>query len=220
MPEQRFVGVPEMLNFRQKCLKRIFDLSFAIPGIVLTSPFVAIATLLATFDTKECGIFSQSRIGRGGNSFSVYKIRSMRSSNSVATTITTSTDPRITKLGSILRRTKVDELVQLWNVVKGDMSLVGPRPDMAGWADCLDGDDRIILAVRPGITGPASIYFKDEEQLLSLVEDPVAYNKEIIWPKKVQLNRNYIENWTALSDIKILMQTIFYQSARPNDGRF
>jgi len=122
-------------------------------------------------------------------------------------TVTALDDPRITKVGRWLRRLKMDELPQLWNVLRGDMSLVGPRPDVKGFADELKDEDRIILTVKPGITGLATLEFKDEEALLAQHEDPIAYNREVIWPQKVQLNKQYVENYSFALDLKILFRT-------------
>ncbi len=126
-------------------------------------------------------------------------------SNNYTTTIN---DPRVTKIGRFLRKTKLDELPQLWNVLIGDMSLVGPRPDVPGYADKLKGEDRIVLTVRPGITGPASLYFKNEETLLAKQNDPKRYNDEVIWPQKVKINRNYILEYSFKKDLMYIFKTI------------
>ncbi|MCH8496630.1 MAG: sugar transferase, partial [Balneolales bacterium] len=131
----------------------------------------------------------------------------MQSPHDELSTVTTSTDVRISGIGRILRRAKIDELPQLWNVLKGDMSLVGPRPDVPGYADALTGDDRIVLSVRPGITGPASLFFRKEELLLSRVDNPVEYNDSVIWPEKVRINRRYVENYSFFGDLCWLFYT-------------
>lgn len=118
-------------------------------------------------------------------------------------------DKRVTFLGRFLRQYKLDELPQLFNVLIGDMSLVGPRPDVIGYADCLEGDERMILAVKPGITGPATLAFKNEESLLSDSSDPMLYNNEVIWPKKIRLNMNYVQNWSFKNDLVYIYKTIF-----------
>jgi lipopolysaccharide/colanic/teichoic acid biosynthesis glycosyltransferase len=123
--------------------------------------------------------------------------------------ITTTGDSRITGIGRILRSLKLDELPQLWNVFIGEMSFVGPRPDMPGYADQLQGDSRKILELSPGITGPASLYFKDEEKFLAGVKDPKEYNDTIIWPKKVRLNLEYYNNWSFWKDIGYIFVTLF-----------
>ncbi|MCP4298014.1 MAG: sugar transferase, partial [Proteobacteria bacterium] len=148
-------------------------------------------------------------VGRNGRIFQVVKIRTMRSIEGLDTTVTTVNDPRITPLGRFFRRTNIDELPQLFNVLLGHMSFVGPRPDVPGYADKLEGRDRIILSVRPGITGPATLQYRDEELLLSEVDDPESYNREVIFPEKVLLNREYVENYSFSSDIGYIMKTVF-----------
>jgi lipopolysaccharide/colanic/teichoic acid biosynthesis glycosyltransferase len=122
--------------------------------------------------------------------------------------VTTAGDSRITVSGRWLRRYKIDELPQLWNVLKGDMSLVGPRPDVEGYADRLEGDERIVLSVRPGITGPASLKYRNEEEILASVDDPVRYNDEVIWPDKVKMNMEYIREWSFGKDIGYIVATV------------
>jgi lipopolysaccharide/colanic/teichoic acid biosynthesis glycosyltransferase len=163
---------------------------------------------LATISTKKFGLYKQKRIGIKGKPFVMYKIRSMRISEDM-TLITLKNDHRITLFGQFLRQYKLDELPQLFNVFKGDMSLVGPRPDVAGYADALTGEDRIILDIRPGVTGPATLKYKNEEALLMEQEDPQAYNDLVIWRDKVEINKNYIENWSLIGDIHIILKTFF-----------
>lgn len=199
---------PRGLPLRSQVIKRLFDLSLAIPGLLLSTPVIVLAWLAATISTGANGFYIQQRIGRFGQPFPLFKIRSMRIDHSIQTTVTTGQDRRITRVGAILRRTKLDELPQLANVVLGHMSLVGPRPDVAGFADELQGDDRVILSVRPGITGPASLKFRDEEELLAEQSDPEQYNREVIWPGKVAINRDYVAKWTLADDMQILFQTV------------
>ena len=123
--------------------------------------------------------------------------------------ITLKDDARLSSVGKTLRKYHLDELPQLLNVLIGDMSIVGPRPDVAGYADLLQGDDRIILSVRPGITGPATLKFKNEDVLLSQQPDPKKYNDTIIWPEKVRLNKEYVKNWSFLGDLNFIFKTIF-----------
>jgi lipopolysaccharide/colanic/teichoic acid biosynthesis glycosyltransferase len=132
----------------------------------------------------------------------------MRNVPGVTTTVTSARDPRITRLGRFFRRTKLDELPQLINVLLGQMSFVGPRPDVPGFADQLNGADRLILAIRPGITGPATLAFRDEEVLLAAQADPERYNREVIYPEKVRLNRIYIEQYNLRKDLTYLIQTV------------
>lgn len=132
----------------------------------------------------------------------------MRTDTSFQTTVTTDKDPRITRLGRFLRKTKLDELPQLLHVFLGQMSFVGPRPDVPGFADRLEGKDRIILTVRPGITGPATLKYRNEEELLAGQNDFEAYNRNVIWPDKVRMNREYVENWSFWGDIELIKRTL------------
>ena len=133
----------------------------------------------------------------------------MKDISGYTTTVSTDLDPRITKIGRFWRKSKIDELPQLINVFLGEMSFVGPRPDVPGFADKLKGEDRIILSIKPGITGPASIHFKNEENLLAQQENPEHYNKTVIWPKKVALNKEYIKNYSIFKDVKYIYKTVF-----------
>ncbi len=198
----------EGLNRNQKVIKRLFDLFFAFIGLVLLFIPLLILIVLATISTGKFGLYSQNRIGLHGNSFVMYKIRSMIKGED-ASGITLKNDPRITPFGRFLRDLKLDELPQLWNVLIGDMSFVGPRPDVSGYADKLSGKDSIILCVRPGITGPATIKFKDEEAILAAQMDPIAYNDEVIWKEKIEINKKYIKNWSLKGDISYILRTIF-----------
>ncbi|MFC1581252.1 sugar transferase, partial [Thermodesulfobacteriota bacterium] len=187
---------------------RTLDVTGAAVGLLLTGWIILPAFIAASVDTRSNGFFIQKRVGRYGWVFRVVKIRTMRLSNDVDTTVTTARDPRITALGRFFRRTKIDELPQLLNVFMGDMSFVGPRPDVPGFADKLQGADRIILSLRPGITGPATLSYREEEVLLAQVEDPERYNNEVIFPEKVRLNREYIETYSFWSDIGFILKTL------------
>lgn len=197
------------LTLKNRILKRSFDIVFSFLGLIIICPIIIVAFVLATVDTRKNGFFTQVRIGRDNKPFKVIKIRTMRDMPSVHTTITTGTDPRITKLGSFFRKTKIDELPQLINVLLGHMSFVGPRPDVPGYADQLVGEDRIILSIRPGITGPATLEYRNEEEILAMQDDPETYNNEVIFPDKVRINREYIQNYSFLKDIKYIFQTVF-----------
>jgi lipopolysaccharide/colanic/teichoic acid biosynthesis glycosyltransferase len=189
--------------------KRGFDFVIAAIGLLLFWWIVLLAALISWIDTRECGIFSQVRVGRYGKPFKLYKIRTMTSSGGQDTTVTTIHDARITKVGRLFRRTKIDELPQLINVLIGQMSFVGPRPDVPGFADSLSGEARDILLLRPGITGPATLYYRDEENLLADVDDAEEYNRNVIYPHKVQLNLDYIRNYSMIGDIRYIFRTIF-----------
>lgn len=189
-------------------LKRSFDIVFAFIGLVVSSPLIALGWLAAALETRRNGFFTQERVGREGRIFRIVKLRSMRDDASNLGTVTAADDPRITRSGAFLRRTKIDELPQLWNVLVGDMSFVGPRPDVPGYADRLEGDDRIILTVRPGITGPATVKYRNEEELLSRQADAQRYNREVIWPDKVRINREYVRSRNFMTDLKYLFRTV------------
>ena len=176
--------------------------------LTLTSWLIALAWLAATIDTRANGFFTQERVGKHARRFRVIKLRTMRVDQATDSTVTIAGDQRITRLGRFFRRTKIDELPQLINVLKGEMSFVGPRPDVPGYADALEGEDRVVLAVRPGITGPATLKYRNEESLLSQAEDPEAYNREVIFPDKVRLNREYVRGWSFRKDLHYLKQTI------------
>ncbi len=195
------------LSLGQRALKRSFDIAFSGAVVVGLGPLVALAVVAATADTGQWGLFSQVRIGRDGRPFRVYKVRTMKASRTVTTTVTTGHDPRITPLGRFLRRSKIDELPQFVNVLLGQMSVVGPRPDVPGYADCLQGADRIVLAVRPGVTGPASVYFRDEEALLAQQPDPERYNVLVLWPAKVRINAAYVRHYRFAEDLRLVIDT-------------
>ena len=190
-------------------LKRSFDILFSLIGLLIFSWVIIINWLIAAIETKSNGFFTQKRVGKDGSLFTLIKIKTMKQISGFDTTVTTKNDIRITKWGHFFRRTKLDELPSLWNVLKGDMSLVGPRPDVPGYADKLTGDNRRILQLRPGITGPATLKYANEEQLLANVDDPVKYNDEVIFPDKVRINLEYLDNWSLWLDIKIIIRTIF-----------
>ncbi|MBZ0129626.1 MAG: sugar transferase [Rhodobacteraceae bacterium] len=192
---------------RDFAVKRAFDIVAAALGLAVLWPLIGVTWYLAGRDTGASGFFRQERIGRGGRRFHVIKLRTMRPVE--GTTVTTTADARITPLGARFRRYKLDELPQLWNVLIGNMSFVGPRPDVPGFLDRLEGEEREILQLRAGITGPASIRYRNEEEILAEVDDPERYNAEVIWPDKVRLNLEYLRNWSFRKDIKYILQTLF-----------
>jgi len=191
-------------------IKRLFDLALSSIGLIICIPLILIAWFLASVDTKSNGMFIQKRVGMHGKLFNVYKIKTMKPIAGVTTTVTQRLDPRITKLGFIFRKTKIDELPQLWNVFLGDMSFVGPRPDVPGYADRLVGEEKTILMIRPGITGPATLKYRNEEELLAQQSDPEIYNLKVIWPDKVKINLDYIRTWSLSNDIKYILKTVFH----------
>lgn len=192
-------------------IKYLFDKIAAFFGIILLSPFMLIIFIIHKIVMPDGKfLFKQERIGQYGKKFHIYKIRTMKSDcgNNIDF-VTTAKDERITPFGKFLRKTKIDEIVELINVLKGEMSLVGPRPDVSGYADMLQGEDRKILELRPGITGTASLKYINEEELLAKVDNPQQYNDEIIYPDKVRINLEYYHNRTFWGDIKIIFKTIF-----------
>jgi len=199
-----FNGLTEESNF----IKRSFDFIFSLLGLIFLWWLILIGWILARLSTGEAGFFIQNRIGQHGNIFRVIKLQTMKSSEEVTTTVTSSVDPRITKVGAFLRKTKIDELPQLINVLKGEMSFVGPRPDVPGFADELEGEDRVILTLKPGITGPATLFYKNEEEILANQLDPELYNKNVIFPTKVKMNKEYIKHYSLITDLKCILKTI------------
>ncbi len=197
-----------MLSSTERIKKRSFDIILSLVGIGLLWWLIILAWIIASIETKSNGLFMQKRIGREGKPFDVLKIKSMKPIVGVDTTVTTSGDSRITKSGMFFRKTKIDELPQLLNVLFGSMSFVGPRPDVPGFADRLEGEDRAILTMRPGITGPASLKYKDEEEILAKEKDPERYNREVIWPDKVAINKAYIKHWSLKKDIHYIIKTV------------
>ncbi|TXG37547.1 sugar transferase [Seonamhaeicola maritimus] len=181
-------------------LKRVFDICLSILGLIVLWWLIVLLAFIAFLDTRQKGIFNQIRVGKEGRLFNIYKIRTIKTNSK--------NSERISSLGKFLRKSKLDELPQLINVLIGDMSFVGPRPDLKGFANNLSGEDRIILTVRPGITGIASLYFRDEEATLNQKRNPEKYNRTVIWPKKVELNKAYIENYSFINDLRIILRTI------------
>jgi lipopolysaccharide/colanic/teichoic acid biosynthesis glycosyltransferase len=189
-------------------IKRIFDIIASFFGLVLLSPVLLIISLLIKVRMSGPVFFCQKRVGRHGKPFTIYKFRTMIV-NHGGNTISVSGENRITPLGVSLRKYKFDELPELWNVLKGDMSFVGPRPDMPEYATMLVGEERQILELRPGITGLASMKYANEEELLASVSDPKKYNDEVIWPDKVRINLEYIQDRSFIGDISIILKTLF-----------
>ncbi len=196
------------LNKIQSFSKRSFDIFVSLIGLIILGGLILLLWLLATISTKKNGLYGQVRVGKDGSLFKMYKLRTMRGAPNI-NHITVKGDSKITRVGQFMRFFKLDEMPQLYNVLIGEMSMVGPRPDVPGYADKLKGDDRIILSVKPGITGPATLKYRNEEEVLSKQIDPITYNNEVIWKDKVVINKEYVKNWTFLKDIKLIVQTIF-----------
>ena len=209
-------------------LKWIFDRSWALIGLLVLWPVLLIVAIL--IKVKMPGgpaIFKQKRVGRNGELFTMYKFRSMTVAHS-GSSVSVAGESRITPLGAKLRRYKLDELPELWNVLIGDMSFVGPRPDVPGYADALQGDDRRVLLLRPGITGPASLKYRDEEEMIAdfvdkckkekglcgvpdgLSDEQAAiwYNDNVIYPDKVRINLYYLDHYSFVKDFQMILCTI------------
>lgn len=197
-------------------LKWLFDKLASLFGLLFLSPVLLVVAILIKVKMPGPILFCQKRVGQYGKLFTVYKFRSMTvkaeasvaSRDSDATSIASTEQNRITPLGEKLRHYKLDELPELWNVLKGDMSFVGPRPDVPGYADQLQGEERDILKLKPGITGPASLKYRNEEELLASVDNPAQYNDEVIFPDKVKLNLYYLKHYSFIKDIQMIICTV------------
>ncbi len=187
-----------MLSFKQRVVKRVLDIFMSIIGIILFIIPIFILVILSTIINKEFGIFTQKRVGKEAKLFSIFKIKSMKIGG----------ENSISPFGKFIRKTKLDELPQLFNVIFGHMSVVGPRPDLEGYADLLKNEDKLILTVKPGLTSLATLKFSNEEELLKKQENSIKYNDEVLWPQKVELNKEYVKNYSLINDFKIIFKTI------------
>jgi len=184
---------------------RFFDIIFSVVGLLLLSPFFLIIYILIRCESKGGGFYCQQRVGKDGRMFGLYKFRSMRTGSDKKGLITVGGhDSRITRMGYFIRKYKIDELPQLWNVLKGDMSLVGPRPEVKKYVDLYTEEQRRVLSVRPGITDYASIEYVDENEILGKADNPDRVYVEEIMPAKIKLNMRYIENCSLKEYFKII----------------
>lgn len=183
--------------------KRLFDIVFSLTALLLLGWLILLSWFLAILDTKTNGLFLQKRVGQSGKLFTIFKLRTIRQDNKGVASIS--------KVGAFLRNSKIDELPQFVNVLLGDMSVVGPRPDIEGYYDCLQGEARKILELKPGLTSEASLKYFNEEQLLALEENPLDYNDRVLFPDKVNLNLQYYYNRTFFGDLKIIVKTLFHK---------
>lgn len=183
-----------------KKTKRFCDVFFSVILLLLFSPLILILLFFSVLDTQKSGIFIQKRVGEEKRIFNIYKVRTYRVDGDSSS---------ISFYGKFLRKFKLDELPQLWNILKGDMSFVGPRPEVIGFADTLSDENTLILTVKPGLTCPASIMFKNEEYILAQKDNPKHYYKTIIWPKKIELNLKYVKNLSFKNDFMCLLKTVF-----------
>jgi lipopolysaccharide/colanic/teichoic acid biosynthesis glycosyltransferase len=182
--------------------KRLFDIVFSLVTVLLFSWLLFIVWCIAIVDTCTNGVFIQERIGQFGKKFKIYKLRTMRDFPLQET--------RISKTGQFLRKYKLDELPQFFNVLKGDMSIVGPRPDLPGYYDVLEGENRKILELKPGLTSLAALKYYNEEQLLARQQDSLWFNNQVIFPDKVQLNLDYYYHHSLWGDINIIIKTVSF----------
>ena len=190
-------------------IKSLFDRPASYFGLLFLSPILLVVAILIRIKMPDGPvIFTQRRVGQHGRLFTMYKFRSMTVGHG-GSSVSVAGESRITLLGAKLRKYKLDELPELWNVLVGDMSFVGPRPDVPGYADKLMSDDRRMLLLKPGITGPASLKYRNEEELLAGQADPQKYNDEVLFPDKVRINIEYLDNWSFWYDIKIIVYTVF-----------
>lgn len=179
-------------------LKRIFDIFLSLFGLVFLGIFLLICWITVSIDTKSNGFFIQNRVGQFGKFFKIYKLKTIHDATG-----------HISKIGIFLRKSKIDELPQLWNILKGEMSFVGPRPDIAGYYDILEGDNKKILELKPGLTSEASIKYSHEEEILKKKENPLQYNDQVIFPDKVKINLDYYYKQSFLVDLQIIIKTLF-----------
>ena len=192
-----------------KVVKYCFDRLLALIGLLVVWPILLVIAILAKIKMPDGPVlFVQERVGKDGKLFRCHKFRTMTTEHD-GNSISVAGESRIMEFGAVLRKSKLDELPELWDVLVGNMSFVGPRPDVPGYADKLEGEDRIILTLRPGITGPATLKYRNEEELLATKADPVKYNDEVIYPDKVRINRYYAENYSFATDIQMIICTLF-----------
>ena len=199
---------PTQTNFYAKTGKRVFDCVTAAIGLLLLSPVLLVLSLLVKLSSSGPVLYRQERIGRGGKPFHIAKFRSMfEDADNCGPQITSAGDRRVTSVGRTLRRLKLDELPQLWNVLNGDMSLVGPRPEVPRYVECYSISQRKVLTVRPGITDPASIAYRQEEQLLGAQPDPDRYYRDVVLPEKLSMNLQYVNRISFFYDLSLLLRT-------------
>ncbi len=190
-------------------LKRVFDFIAAFIGLLLLSPILLVIALWIKFSSKGPLFYTQKRVGKDFKEFDIYKFRSMVvNADKIGPSVTSSDDFRITEVGKFIRKTKIDELPQLLNVLKGDMSLVGPRPEVMQFVAKKRDEYKKVLSVRPGLTDNAAIEFRDEETIMNAYEDKEKAYLDIILPKKIKLYYNYIDNISFTNDIKLLLHTL------------
>jgi lipopolysaccharide/colanic/teichoic acid biosynthesis glycosyltransferase len=197
-------------NFYTKYGKRIFDVATSIIGLIVLLPFFIIIAILIKLNDKGPIFYKQKRIGQNFKPFELLKFRTMVvNADKIGPAVTKDGDPRITKIGKFLRKTKLDELPQLWNVIRGDMSIVGPRPEVEKHIQYYENDYKEILKVKPGITDYATIKFRNEEEILSKYDDTESAYIKYVLPEKIKLYKTYIKEISFLTDLKIIFWTLW-----------
>jgi lipopolysaccharide/colanic/teichoic acid biosynthesis glycosyltransferase len=204
-------GAHPASGFYERTGKRIFDCAAAGLGLVLLAPLLAIVAICVKLSSRGAVFFRQTRVGQNGGTFTILKFRSMAGSNACfdqGSSITAAGDARITRVGQIIRAYKLDELPQLWNVLRGDMSLVGPRPELPEYVLLYSPEQLRVLAVRPGITDLASLVYRDEERMLAAQSAPEDFYVRTILPDKLQRNLEYIGAISFIGDLKLIFETL------------
>ena len=198
-----------------KLFKEIFDYFSSTILLIVLFPILLLVSIIVIISMGWPVFYTQTRVGQNGKLFRLYKFRTMKKAKS-ETSIAAKEIERITQVGNFLRKSKIDELPELINIIRGDMSFVGPRPDVPGYADLLCDDDKIILQLKPGLTGPASLKYVDEEDILKKVTNPQEYNDRVIFPDKVRINKEYMKYWNFWIDIKIIIFTALRKKLKEN----
>lgn len=190
--------------------KRAFDLFFSVLGLLVLSPLLLLLALLVKLSDGGPVFYRQQRVGQGGRLFAILKFRSMVvNAEKMGLSVTKDGDPRITQIGRFLRKTKLDELPQLWNVLRGEMSFVGPRPEVPRYVAHYTAEQRRVLALKPGITDLATLEFRNEEELLRTAGDTEKFYLEYCVPRKIELNLAYARQANLWEDVKIILRTLF-----------
>ncbi len=196
------------MNTIEMSLKRSFDFTFSLLGLLFSFPLIIACWIIATIETKSNGFFFHKRIGLHGKTFPIIKIKTMYNTQNIRSSVTVANSTAITRSGRFFRKYKLDELPQLYNVLKGDMSFVGPRPEVSEYINTLKPEERILLDIRPGITGPATLKYHNEEELLAKEADPETFNREVIWPDKIRINLDYCKNYSFKKDLTYIFRTV------------
>lgn len=190
-------------------VKRLFDIVFSLLGLIVGAPILLVVAIIIKITSPGPVLFRQERVGRRGRSFRIMKFRSMVvNAEKLGGQITPTSDPRITRIGRLLRKTKLDELPQLFNVLTGEMSFVGPRPEVQRYVDLYNDEQKKVLELQPGVTDPASLRYRDEGAILAQAKDPDSYYIAVVMPDKIRLNMEYAAKANLFTDIGVILQTV------------